>query len=131
MTTTNRVRFLLATVLMACGTMAGVGLASSVQRSAPAPKQTFSIQGVVNAPGKYEWSTGLTLEKAVALAGGLKKDAGEGGASLDSARITRMVKGKQVVVPGKANTPILPDDDILIPIPKAVAVAVARRGTVA
>jgi protein involved in polysaccharide export with SLBB domain len=37
-------------------------------------EQTFSVDGYVKKPGKYNWETGMTLEKALAAAGGVTVD---------------------------------------------------------
>lgn len=39
------------------------------------PKPTVSVLGAVHHPGRYDWSTGLTIEVLLLKAGGLTPDA--------------------------------------------------------
>ncbi|WP_206483149.1 polysaccharide biosynthesis/export family protein [Thalassotalea sp. G2M2-11] len=69
----------------------------------------FFIHGQVKTPGGYSYQDDLTLDKAIALAGGLTSRA-----SKTDWKITRTVDGKSMVVTGVVMTPILPDDIIKI-----------------
>ncbi len=69
----------------------------------------FFIHGQVNRPGGYPYQDDLTLDKAIALAGGLASRA-----SKTAWKITRIVDGKSVVIDGKVMTVIKPDDIIEI-----------------
>ncbi|GLX78129.1 hypothetical protein tinsulaeT_14690 [Thalassotalea insulae] len=69
----------------------------------------FFIHGQVNRPGGYPYQDDLTLDKAIALAGGLASRA-----SKSEWKITRKVDGKNKVIQGVVMTQILPDDIIEI-----------------
>jgi polysaccharide export outer membrane protein len=69
----------------------------------------FFIHGQVKRPGGYPYQDDLTLDKAIALAGGLASRA-----SKTDWIITRMVKGKKVTIEGTVATAINPDDIIKI-----------------
>jgi len=69
----------------------------------------FFIHGQVNRPGGYPFQDDLTLDKAIALAGGLASRA-----SKSDWKITRIVDGKTVTIKGNVATFILPDDIIEI-----------------
>ncbi len=69
----------------------------------------FFIHGQVKRPGGYPYQDDLTLDKAIALAGGLASRA-----SKTQWKITRIVDGKNKVIQGVVMTPILPDDIIEI-----------------
>jgi len=69
----------------------------------------FFIHGQVKKPGGYPYQDDLTLDKAIALAGGLASRA-----SKSEWKITRIVKGKTVTILGNVTTLINPDDIIEI-----------------
>jgi len=69
----------------------------------------FFIHGQVKKPGGYPYQDDLTLDKAIALAGGLASRA-----SKSEWKITRIVKGKSVTILGNVTTLINPDDIIEI-----------------
>lgn len=69
----------------------------------------FFIHGQVRKPGGYPYQDDLTLDKAIALAGGLSARA-----SRSDWKITRVVAGEKVILAGSATTLILPDDTIEI-----------------
>ena len=77
--------------------------------------QFFFISGEVNVPGDKVWQPNLTFSRAIALSGGLKSTA-----SVGRSRIKRLVKDKTgnsvyiEVKDLKDNTPIQPDDEIII-----------------
>lgn len=66
----------------------------------------FYISGEVKTPGGYPFQPGLTLRRAVALAGGLTERASEG-------RIT-IIRDNQPPVPATLDTPVKPGDSINI-----------------
>ena len=69
----------------------------------------FFIHGQVNVPGGYPYQPDLTLDKALALAGGLTNRA-----SKSDWKITRKVNGKAIVIDADIATEILPDDIVKI-----------------
>lgn len=69
----------------------------------------FFIHGEVKRPGGYPYQDDLTLDKAIALAGGLA-----GRASKTDWKITRIVDGKTVTIEGTVATSVKPDDIIKI-----------------
>ena len=69
----------------------------------------FYINGMVNRPGGYPFQEGLTFDKAIALAGGLKSRA-----SKSDWQVTRIVEGKTVTVDAIISTEVNPDDIITI-----------------
>jgi len=82
---------------------------------APRPTQetkqesTFSVFGLVESPGRYDWSAGMTVGRAVAAAGGYAD-----GGSPDELQIQRMVEGRLVSRAVTENDPVQPDDVIMV-----------------
>jgi polysaccharide export outer membrane protein len=73
--------------------------------------ETIFINGYVRSPGSYTWEDGLTLERALALAGGLT----ERGAS-NRIEIHRTVDGKDVKISrAKMSELVLANDTIHVP----------------
>ena len=66
----------------------------------------FYISGEVKSPGGYPFQPGLTLRRAVALAGGLTERASEG-------RIT-IIRDNQSPEPATLDSPVKPGDSINI-----------------
>lgn len=69
----------------------------------------FFIHGQVKRPGGYPYQDDLTLDKAIALAGGLGNRA-----SKSEWKITRIVNGESVIIVGTVMTLVYPDDIIEI-----------------
>lgn len=69
----------------------------------------FFIHGQVNVPGGYPYQPDLTLDKALALAGGLTNRA-----SKSDWKITRKIDGKTVVIEADISTELYPDDIVKI-----------------
>lgn len=69
----------------------------------------FYIHGQVKRPGGYAYQDDLTLDKAIAIAGGLANRA-----STTNWIITRIVKGETVVIEANVATQVKPDDIIKI-----------------
>ncbi|MBA6251143.1 polysaccharide biosynthesis/export family protein [Colwellia sp. MB3u-55] len=69
----------------------------------------FFIHGQVTRPGGYPYQDYLTLDKAIAIAGGLSNRA-----STSDWKITRLVNGVKVTLEGNIATEIHPDDIIKI-----------------
>jgi polysaccharide export outer membrane protein len=71
--------------------------------------QRFYMDGYVRAPGTYVLDPGLTVQQAIALAGGLTERGSDRGIAA-----TRLVKGKTVEVPLKLDDKVLGNDTIHI-----------------
>ncbi len=56
-----------------------------------APESTFSIFGLVESPGRYDWSAGMAVGQAVAAASGYAD-----GGSPDELQTQRMVDGRLI-----------------------------------
>lgn len=69
----------------------------------------FFIHGQVKRPGGFPFQDDLTLDKAIALAGGLANRA-----STSDWKITRIVNGKTVTIQANVATLVHPDDIIKI-----------------
>jgi polysaccharide export outer membrane protein len=69
----------------------------------------FFIHGQVKRPGGYPYQDDLTLDKAIAIAGGLSNRA-----SNSDWKITRLVNGVKVTLEGNVTSEINPDDIIKI-----------------
>lgn len=69
----------------------------------------FFIHGQVKRPGGYPFQDDLTLDKAIALAGGLANRA-----SNSDWKITRIVDGSTITINATVSTLIQPDDIIKI-----------------
>jgi polysaccharide export outer membrane protein len=75
----------------------------------PRAEQVF-ITGYVGAPGSYTVRTGMTVEQALALAGGISERG-----SSRRIEITRMVDGEREVLKGvKLDDPVKPGDTIKV-----------------
>jgi polysaccharide export outer membrane protein len=69
----------------------------------------FFIHGQVKRPGGYPFQEDLTLDKAIAIAGGLAARA-----SKSSWNITRLINGEKAKLDANVSSAILPDDIIEI-----------------
>lgn len=69
----------------------------------------FFIHGQVKQPGGYSYQVGLTLDKAIAIAGGLGTRA-----SKTDWKVTRIVEGKTITIKADITTRVQPDDIIKI-----------------
>ena len=74
-----------------------------------APESTFSIFGLVETPGRYDWSADMTVGRAVAAAGGYAD-----GGSPDELQIQRMIEGRLVSRVVTEDDPVQPDDVIMV-----------------
>ena len=74
-----------------------------------APESTFNIFGLVGSPGRYDWSPGMTVGRAVTAAGGYAD-----GGSPDQLQIQRMVDGRLVSRAVTEDDPVQPDDVIMV-----------------
>lgn len=69
----------------------------------------FYIAGEVQKPGQYPYVPGLTVEKAVSMAGGYTFRARQ-----DSATVTRQDRGRTVRGRAQADTALMPDDNVVV-----------------
>ena len=69
----------------------------------------FYASGEVKLPGGYPYKDGLTVHKAIAMAGGLTDKAERG-----EFRVLRHVNGHEQTLPVKLETLVLPDDIIVV-----------------
>ncbi|MDQ6734586.1 MAG: SLBB domain-containing protein, partial [Nitrospirota bacterium] len=69
----------------------------------------FYASGEVKNPGGYPYKEGLTVHKALAMAGGLTEKAERG-----ELHILRSVKGQEETLLGKPDSVLLPDDTIVV-----------------
>ena len=74
-----------------------------------APESTFNVFGLVESPGRYDWSAGMTVGRAVAAAGGYAD-----GGTPDELQIQRMVDGRLVSRAATEDDPVQPDDVIMV-----------------
>ncbi len=87
------------------GPHAGSEGQSQPESSPPA----FNIFGLVESPGRYDWSAGMTVGRAVSAAGGYAD-----GGSPDELQIQRMVDGRLVSRAVTEDDPVQPDDVIMV-----------------
>src|SRR6185503_2713862 len=69
----------------------------------------FYASGEVKTPGGYPYKEGLTVHRALAMAGGLTEKA-----ERDSLRVLRHTTGQEKTLPVKLDTLVLPDDIIVV-----------------
>ncbi len=72
--------------------------------------RNFFVSGEVKNPGAYPYENGLTVLKAVTLAGGFTNKAAEG-----RIQIKRMKGKEEETVRVKLDDPVFPDDVIVVP----------------
>jgi polysaccharide biosynthesis/export protein len=72
--------------------------------------RNFYVSGEVKAPGGYPYEEGLSVQKAITMAGGLT-DKGE----RENIRVLRHTDGQENALPAKMETSVLPDDTIIVP----------------
>ena len=68
------------------------------------------INGEVKSPGSYKITKGLTVMKAITLAGGFTEKAAEG-----RVKIIRKTETGAVTLKANMDDPVLPDDEISVP----------------
>jgi protein involved in polysaccharide export with SLBB domain len=68
----------------------------------------FYVSGEVRTPGAYPYAEGLTVQKAIAMSGGLTEKAERG-----EFKVLRHTNGQEKSLPVKLETPVLPDDIIV------------------
>lgn len=72
--------------------------------------EVFYIFGQVNKPGKYRWEKGLTVLKAVIVAGGFTEIA-----SKRRIKIRREIGDKEKKIHAKLDSPVQPGDTVIVP----------------
>jgi polysaccharide export outer membrane protein len=72
--------------------------------------EMFFVTGYVRSPGSYVWEKGMTVLKAISLAGGVTERGSSG-----RVRIIRIVDGEQKRLDVKMTDPVLPNDTIDVP----------------
>lgn len=69
----------------------------------------FYVSGEVRTPGSYHYQEGLTVHRAVAMAGGLTEKAERG-----TLQVLRRIEGREDTVPVHLDSVILPDDIVVV-----------------
>ena len=72
--------------------------------------RNFYVTGEVKTPGGYPYEEGLSVQKAITLAGGLSEKA-----ERSDLRVVRRTNGQEETLPAKIDTQVLPDDVIVVP----------------
>lgn len=72
--------------------------------------RNFFVAGEVKSPGGYPYEEGLTVLKAVTLAGGFSDKAAKG-----RVKIKRLKGSEEETIPVKLEDTVLPDDIIVVP----------------
>jgi polysaccharide export outer membrane protein len=72
--------------------------------------RNFFVSGEVNRPGGYAYEDGLTVLKAVTLAGGLTDKAAPG-----RIKIKRLRDEEELTISANLKDPVYPDDIIVVP----------------
>lgn len=72
--------------------------------------ERFYVTGYVRTPGSFIWEPGVTVQQAIAMAGGVTERG-----SLRRVRIFRIIDGKRTEVRPKLTDPVQPNDTIEIP----------------
>ncbi len=70
----------------------------------------FYVSGEVRVPGSYSYKEGLTVQKALAMAGGQSEKAEKGGL-----KIVRKADGREESLSATLTTVVLPEDTIVVP----------------
>jgi polysaccharide export outer membrane protein len=71
--------------------------------------QKFYVNGEVKRPGDYTYETGMTVHKAIAMAGGFTDKA-----AMKRAMVLRIINGKESTVELPLDGPVLPEDIIVV-----------------
>jgi polysaccharide export outer membrane protein len=74
-----------------------------------AESQRFYASGEIKTPGRYLYEKGLTVHKAISMAGGATEKA-----ETREIRITRVVSGRSETIAVNLNAPVLPEDFIIV-----------------
>ena len=76
---------------------------------AVAQLQKFYVNGEVKRPGDYTYETGMTVHKAIAMAGGFTDKA-----AMKRAKVLRIINGKESTIDLSLDGPVLPEDIIVV-----------------
>jgi polysaccharide export outer membrane protein len=68
------------------------------------------VNGEVGRPGDYMYEKGLTIHKAVTMAGGFTQKAAQ-----SRTKVLRMINGQEESIPVKLDDPVYPNDIIVVP----------------
>ena len=68
------------------------------------------VSGEVKAPGGHPYEEGLSVQKAITLAGGLTDKADR-----ENVQVLRRTKDQDEIIPVRLDSQILPDDTIVVP----------------
>jgi protein involved in polysaccharide export with SLBB domain len=72
--------------------------------------QRIYIDGEVKKPGDYSYEKGITVHKAITMAGGFTDKASE-----SRTKVLRMVNGEEQSFAVKLDDPVLPEDIVVVP----------------
>ncbi len=72
--------------------------------------RNFYVSGEVKTPGGHPYEEGLSVQKAITMAGGLTDKA-----ERDNVYALRRVNGQEETVPVTLESPVYPDDTIVVP----------------
>ena len=72
--------------------------------------QKFYVNGEVRTPGDYSYERGLTIHKAITMAGGFTDKAAK-----RSTKVLRVVNGKEQTIEVSLDSLVLPEDIIVVP----------------
>ena len=68
------------------------------------------LNGEVRRPGDYMYEKGLTIHKAITMAGGFTEKAAE-----NRTKVLRVINGQEETIPVKLDDPVQPNDIIVVP----------------
>ncbi len=68
------------------------------------------VNGEVGRPGDYMYEKGLTIHKAVTMAGGFTEKAAK-----NRTKVLRVINGQEETIPVKLDDPVHPNDIIVVP----------------
>ena len=74
-----------------------------------AESQRFYVSGEIKTPGRYLYDKGLTVHKALSMAGGATEKA-----ETREIRVTRVIGGRTETIVVNLNAPVLPEDFIVV-----------------
>jgi protein involved in polysaccharide export with SLBB domain len=72
--------------------------------------RNFYVSGEVKTPGGHPYEDGLSVQKAISMAGGLTEKA-----ERDNVHVLRRINGQEETLPVKLESQVLPDDTIVVP----------------
>jgi len=71
--------------------------------------QKFYVNGEVKRPGDYTYESGMTVHKAIAMAGGFTDKA-----AMKRANVLRTINGKESTIELSLDGPVLPEDIVVV-----------------